>query len=151
MTNQTIGFNHCHLDDYVKQLDIDGETKDIKPVRMFSPDDIFQFQKLIINAKYYNIPYESIYGNMVITNYTYTLTTSGTINNSYIQPNIKWSKLERLFLRAMKNPDKETTILKFIQQYFGTYDIKLVKTDSYGKTDVLTLDSSNKLIITTCN
>ncbi len=147
--NNTIGFNHNHNDDY--ETDIDGETKDMKPIRMFSPADLKNFHILINKAYKNGITFDKIYGNMVINNATYTLTFTGDINSVFSANSINYKSLEKNYEKAMKSDNKAEALLLFMKNNIGIEGINLTKTDLSGNISVLTLDINNKLITIPCN
>lgn len=113
-TKTSMAFYHNHNEDYESEPDIDGETKLIKPIRMFSPNDINNFLILLANANRYGNSLGSISGNMTISGANYSLTFSGDMANVSTQYfNIAWNSktLEDTYIGYMDGKNNEQSFL----------------------------------------
>jgi hypothetical protein len=153
-TKTSMAFYHNHNEDYESEPDIDGETKLLKPIRMFSPNDINNFLILLANANRYGNSLGSISGNMTISGANYSLTFSGDMTNvstQYFNVARGSKALDETFKGYMDGKNNEESFLNFIKDIIGIDGINLSHIDSNGIINNLTLDSNNKLVSTSCN
>lgn len=153
-TKTSMAFYHNHNNDYESEPDEYGEITLIKPIRMFSPNDINNFLILLANANRYGNSLGSISGNMTISGANYSLTFSGDMTNVSTQYfNVSWNSeaLNDVYKGYMEGKNNEQSFLNFIKDIIGIDGINLSRVDLNGIINNLTLDSNNKLVSTPCN
>ncbi|MBS7256493.1 hypothetical protein [Flavobacterium branchiicola] len=146
----TIGYMHTHLDPY-ERIRANGELESIKPIRMFSPEDVKQFIILVLSAQRNSIPIDDIYGTVVSSKGTYQLRFTGTTADVGTKANnINWQDLEEIYKNLMRRNSLEKGFLKFLNEEIGINGIELYKIEAAGNSRK-TLDTNGKITTTNCN
>ena len=154
ITKNMIGYMHTHLDPY-EITDPDGEIKEVKPIQMFSPDDIINFLDLLLKGRVTQKPLEDIYGVMVSSTGTYELKFTGNIDDVVIArvniASMKERKIEAAYKKAMlKHKDNEGGFLDFIQNTFKLSGIELMAIGKDNSVSKVTKGVDGKGVKTPC-
>lgn len=146
-----IGYMHTHLDPYDKP-NANGDLEPVEPIKMFSPDDVRQFLKIVVNAQNNNIPIGDVYGPMVSSTGTYQLKFTGNVADINVKnSNIKWDEnLDKIYEGIIGNNGLEKGFLKFLKDKIGIDGIELYKVET-NRNSKITLNSNGKIVPVNCN
>lgn len=142
----TVGYMHTHLNDFESD-EIDKRTGEYlmqKPIKIFSPNDVIQFLKIVRYSKYNGVPIHLIYATMISSTGSYTLRFTGDPNDVV---NFKSARFyDPLYRKIFKrNKNKEKAFLIFLKKHLNIKGIELYKIKNNGKVIKKSLNSKNKV------
>jgi len=149
INSDTKGFMHTHLNDYEDgTIDEDGNPRERRPIRMFSPADVnalMELAKLQADGDY-----SQLYATMVSSYGNYTIKFTGTptdIKNGFDTK--LWRDDYTLFMKSEKG-SLEKRFLRFLSEKMGIKSVSLFKITDNGEIKNKILDANKKVQSTDC-
>jgi len=135
--NVSVGFMHTHLDDFLTGKMIDGVPELAMPIKMFSPNDIFNFLRLVKNTKFNGVPLSSVYATMVSSKGIYTLRFTGNPND--VSNTLSLSTTE--YEKYIKENGNEKGVLKYLKDKVNINGLHLFKLENNNTVKEKTLSN----------
>lgn len=143
-----VGFMHTHIRDFTK-TDINGNTKSVKTYKIFSPEDVVRFLRIVEKSRHTSVNTNEVYGTVISSRGTYTLRFTGNINN--VNANIDAKNLRPAYEKLIKKMGLEKGFLHFLKNEIKINGISLYKVESNGNVEEKILNSNNKVDKIPCN
>ncbi|WP_200588095.1 hypothetical protein [Pedobacter segetis] len=147
--DDTEGFNHTHVDDYSIEQD-DGTTVSVKPIRMFSPNDVNTLMQIVDRNKNSG-DFSPYYMSMTSSDGNYTIKFTGSsadIKTGFNTP--AWNKE---YIKFMDNDlqSNEKLFLRFLQEKMDITGVELYKINDNGSVEkkTLTTNANGKPVVET--
>ncbi|CAL2087605.1 hypothetical protein [Tenacibaculum sp. 190524A05c] len=149
----TRGYMHTHLDDYEEGIDPkSGNPRLIKPIKIFSPQDVLKFLELVRRTKSNGIPIHLVYGTLVTGKRSYVLTFTGDVNFPIDQ--LKEARdYDIPYKRAVDKRSKsglEKAFLVFLRDHIKVNGINLYRFKDNGTLQKKSLNNAGDLITDEC-
>jgi len=156
------GFMHTHVDNFLGgDMNSDGILDSIKPIRMFSPNDI---KNLLLISYYSSNPnnsytQEEAYGAMVSSDGDYMLKFTGNLNDISNNTTLLGLTKKQMNKLKKKYEDKvgkqniakrERNFFRFIKKRIGINGIRLYKLNTDGTIVEKKLNNTNDLVSEPC-
>lgn len=152
-TASSKGYLHKHTNNReIPDENGDGIPEEVITTKIFSPNDIVLFVKMLQQAHLAGTPIEDIYGSVYTSNRDYTLRFNGNPEEAQLSNfnELNPKTLDEEYRRLIMKDGKEKGLLMFLQDEVGIEGIQLFRIKNNGDIQHKTLDENGRKQTTDC-